>query len=151
MREQVWIMGHGYEGRDVAQYVEDLRAWNADVLVDVRLNAISRKKGFSKTALRSALADAGIRYEHRPELGNPKDNRDGFWEPGTDRHRAAVARFDASLDGVEAADAVQRVAEMAIRERVVLLCFEADERCCHRKVVIQRVRDYAATLELTTA
>lgn len=145
MCEQVWIMGHGYEGRAIDEYIGDLHAWHADVVVDVRLNAISRKKGFSKTALRTALADAGIRYEHRPELGNPKDNRGGFWEPGTPAHGDAVLRFAGLLHGGAAAEAVRDVAEMARTERVVLLCFEASERCCHRQVVLERVRDLAAS------
>ena len=150
MREQVWIMGHGYEGRTIDEYIGDLYAWHADVVVDVRLNAISRKKGFSKTALRAALADAGIRFEHRPELGNPKDNRGGFWEPGTPAHGDALVRFEEMLHGAAAAEAVRDVAEMARTERVVLLCFEASERCCHRQVVLERVRKLTARQLVTS-
>lgn len=150
MREQMWIVGHGYEGRTIAQYVADLSAWRADVVVDVRLNAISRKKGFSKTALRAALADAGIRYEHRPELGNPKDNRGGFWAPGSADHAQAVHRFGELLGADAALEAVQEVADMAMSERVVLLCFEASERCCHRQVVLERVKAVGAARELVT-
>lgn len=148
MQGQCWIMGHGYEGRTIAQYVEDLCVWQVDVVVDVRLNAISRKKGFSKTALRETLAEAGIRYEHRPELGNPKDNRAGFWEPGTADHRHAVSRFAASLAGASSADALRELADMATEQRVMLLCFEADERCCHRRVVLDQVKQLVAAREL---
>ena len=48
------------------------------VLVDVRLNAVSRKSGFSKKRLTQALKDAGIEYVHEKDLGNPQDNRDSF-------------------------------------------------------------------------
>lgn len=150
MREQVWIMGHGYEGRTIDEYIGDLHAWDVDVVVDVRLNAISRKKGFSKTALRAALADAGICYEHRPELGNPKDNRAGFWEPGTAGHRDAVSRFAASLTGAPSVATLGELAAMATEQRVVLLCFEADEQCCHRRVVLDRVKQIVATRELAS-
>ena len=46
--------------------------------LDVRQIAGSRRRGFSKTALREALAGAGIDYRHLPELGNPKPIRDLF-------------------------------------------------------------------------
>lgn len=49
-----------------------------DVLVDVRLNPISRKKGFSKSSLQQALGAARIEYRHERQLGNPKSNRDPF-------------------------------------------------------------------------
>ncbi|MDR1430587.1 MAG: DUF488 domain-containing protein, partial [Propionibacteriaceae bacterium] len=47
-------------------------------LVDVRQTPISRKRGLSKTALGAALSEAGIDYIHLRELGNPRDNRDGY-------------------------------------------------------------------------
>lgn len=148
MREHGWIMGHGYEGRSIAEYIADLSSWGADVLVDVRLNPISRKRGFSKTALREALAEAGVRYEHRPALGNPKDNRDGFWKPGTPQHRTAVSRFRDVLAVDQAAEDLAELAELANDQRVVLLCFEAEERCCHRKVVLEQVRQLVAERSL---
>ena len=58
----------GYEGRDLDEFVRLLRAHGVTVLLDVRLNAISRKPGFSKTRLTAALADAGIRYRHARAL-----------------------------------------------------------------------------------
>lgn len=38
----------GYEGRDLSDFVELLQENGVTVLLDVRLNAISRKPGFSK-------------------------------------------------------------------------------------------------------
>ena len=39
----------GYEGRDLVELLLAVSLLSVDVVVDVRLNAISRKKGFSKT------------------------------------------------------------------------------------------------------
>jgi hypothetical protein len=50
-------------------------------LVDVRLTPISRKRGFGKTALRTALAEAGIAYDHRRER-IPQDGRQGLGSVG---------------------------------------------------------------------
>lgn len=137
----VGILGHGYEGRTIDEYISDLLAWNVQTLVDVRLNAISRKKGFSKRALSEALSNAGITYLHRPSLGNPKDNRDGFWNPGSAAAEVAHKNFRAALEGEEAQAAIQEIAHLASTEQIVLLCFESDERCCHRALVREAVND----------
>ncbi|WP_218061767.1 DUF488 domain-containing protein [Planobispora rosea] len=76
--QYVRLTGIGYEGCGLGEFIRRLRRENVELLIDVRLNPISRKRGFSKTALSNALADAGIVYEHMRELGNPKWNRAGF-------------------------------------------------------------------------
>ncbi|MDG4769766.1 DUF488 domain-containing protein [Solwaraspora sp. WMMD792] len=62
------LIGIGYEGRSVDGLIAELRAAGVSRLVDVRLTPISRKPGFSKSALAKALNAAGIAYEHRREL-----------------------------------------------------------------------------------
>lgn len=54
------LVSVGYEGQGLTGFVGSLRAQGVEILADVRLTPISRKKGFSKTALRAALADAGV-------------------------------------------------------------------------------------------
>ena len=131
-------MGVGYEGRDIGAFVTDLLAEGVSRVVDVRMTPLSRKPGFSKTRLASALADAGIDYEHRRELGNPKPNRAGFG--GTpEQLDAARETFVGLLADPQAAAAVDAIAASAERERVALLCFEADQQRCHRDLVIGEV------------
>ena len=74
------MIGIGYEGLALSDLIERLREQGATVVDDVRLNAISRKPGFSKRALAAVLEEAGIRYVHDPRLGNPKPNRAGYAE-----------------------------------------------------------------------
>lgn len=143
------IIGVGYEGHDISSFIHHLEPWKIDIVVDVRLNAISRKKGFSKTALSAALAEAGIRYEHLPVLGNPKDNRDGFWAPGTTASLQAHARYRELLLADSAHAAVHYLAQLAEAEHVALLCFEASEACCHRRLVLEAVSAGAAALANT--
>jgi uncharacterized protein (DUF488 family) len=143
------IIGVGYEGHDISSFIDYLQPWKIDVLVDVRLNAISRKKGFSKTALSSALAEAGIRYEHLPILGNPKDNRGGFWAPGTNAAVQAHEKYRELLLADSPHAAVQYLAQLAATEHVALLCFEASEACCHRRLVLEAVTAEAAALAHT--
>ncbi|HKS47966.1 MAG TPA: DUF488 domain-containing protein, partial [Amycolatopsis sp.] len=86
--EECGVFGVGYEGREVAGFVADLAGRRVTRLVDVRLTPISRKRGFSKTALRDALAEVNITYDHRRELGNPKANRSAFAGPEVELEQA---------------------------------------------------------------
>ncbi|MGW0366449.1 DUF488 family protein, N3 subclade [Streptomyces sp. NPDC002990] len=131
----------GYEGRDIDSFVASLLDSRIDVVADVRLTPISRKKGFSKTRLGEALAEAGIEYTHLRGLGNPKDNRAPFWDGRLDEGRA---RFRGVLRSEEAQTDLERLAEHARQSRVAVLCFEKDESRCHRQVVLDTVRKRAA-------
>ncbi|MEU9794081.1 DUF488 family protein [Streptomyces sparsogenes] len=131
----------GYEGRDIDSFVASLLDSRIDVVADVRLTPISRKKGFSKTRLGEALAEAGIAYTHLRGLGNPKDNRAPFWDGRLDVGRA---RFRGVLRSEAAQQDLERLAEHARQSRVAVLCFEKDESRCHRQVVLDTVRKRAA-------
>ncbi len=141
------LVGVGYEGRSVGELIEHLVSLGVSRLVDVRLTPISRKPGLSKTALGQALTAAGIAYEHRRALGNPKANRAGFAGHAADRLDARE-RFAALLTQPVANEALEAVATAGRHERVAVLCFEADQSRCHRDVVIhevqQRLRSAAA-------
>jgi uncharacterized protein (DUF488 family) len=133
------VIGVGYGGKSIDVFVRDLLASGTCVLVDVRLNPISRKSGFSKRALANTLASAGISYWHFPELGNPGWNRAGFAGP-PEEVRAARARF-ASMLGGEAANArIEEIGDAAAHRLVALMCVEADERACHRYVILSELR-----------
>ena len=137
-RHRAGVVGVGYEGRDAEQFVHELVTAGVGVVVDVRLTPISRKRGFSKRALAENLEAAGIRYEHLRALGNPKDNRAGF-AGEDDELRAALDRYSALLGAADAVAALDRVAELAVSNRVAVLCFEAHDHRCHRQVVLSQV------------
>lgn len=138
------LAGIGYEGRTAQDLTAVLVAAGVSRLVDVRLTPISRKPGLSKSALGRVLADAGIVYEHRRELGNPKSNRAGFAGSAVERAEARSV-FAALLRGPEPEAALADLAAAAARERVALLCFEADQRCCHREIVLGEARQRAVS------
>lgn len=129
------VLGVGYEGRDIKDFISDLVDLGVSRVVDVRLTPISRKPGFSKTRLGAALDTVGIAYDHRRELGNPKANRAGFAGSVTELARAKAA-YSQLLVGGEARRALDELASSARRERVAVLCFEADQYRCHRDVVL---------------
>lgn len=130
------IAGWGYEGRTVADLVEFSKSMGAEWVVDVRLNPISRKVGFSKRALATALAEVGLKYLHLPELGNPKDNRAGFADTEGATGNEARERYRSEVLSTDrASEALGRVATLGATDGVVLLCFEAERRQCHRAEV----------------
>jgi len=110
--------------------VDVLREHCIELLVDVRLNAISRRPGFSKRALSAALSAASIDYLHEPSLGNPPDNRPDFRAGLSLARRRYLRRMQ--VDGREA---LQRLANEVMERRTALLCVERDEVSCHRTCI----------------
>lgn len=126
----------GYEGHEQAALVEDLRQRDVQVVADVRLNAVSRRPGFSKTSLRTALAGAGIDYRHFKALGNPQDNRAPFHRGDPEHGRAVFARL---LEDAAPAAELAELAELVRTRKTAVLCVERDENHCHRQVILDRL------------
>jgi len=91
----------------------------------------------SKTRLAHLLAEHGMAYEHRRDLGTPPEIRP-LYRTGATR-RAAVA-FQTHLEAT-AGPALDRLAgELPTAPRTALLCLEADPDHCHRRVVADALR-----------
>ncbi|MBD3779819.1 MULTISPECIES: DUF488 domain-containing protein [unclassified Cellulomonas] len=138
------VMGIGYEGRSLDEVMSTLRIWECSTVVDVRLNPVSRKRGFSRKSLAAALGEQGIGYVHLRALGNPVDNRSGFAHPGSAQASAAHSRFvDEVLRGADAQTALAEIERLAAQGVVALLCFEAAASCCHRSLVMDALQSRA--------
>lgn len=127
MRDQLFTIG--YQGRDLAEFIGLLRDAGVHLLADVRLTPLSRKRGFSKSKLSEALQQAGIRYEHLRELGNPKAIREAA--------RSVEDCLDLYADHMngEWPDRLARLEALAAGQRVAIMCMESDHRECHRSIV----------------
>lgn len=134
----------GYEGASLDDLISTLQLAGVEMLVDIRERAQSRRKGFSKTALSEALADAGIEYRHYRELGDPKEGREaarsGDW-----------VRFSEVFGQVLRSDAAQaalgEIEETAAHYTICLLCYEREPKSCHRKIVSDELE---ARLDVST-
>lgn len=126
------IVSVGYERRNLNELIDLLLENRVTTLVDVRLNAISRRKGFSKTALAAALNDAQIEYRHERELGNPQDNRDPLRQ-GLESARERY--FDHLHNG--ASHVFDEIVELARVSRFALLCYEREHDQCHRSCILE--------------
>lgn len=130
----------GYEGLDVQSFIARLHAARVDLVVDVRELPLSRKKGFSKNALREQLAAQGMGYIHMPNLGCPKHIRDQYRD---DDDWARYTRdFMAYLQTQEAG--VRELAQQARVATACLVCFEADYTLCHRTYVARAAQRFGA-------
>lgn len=130
------IVSVGYEGRNIDEFVTDLQRAGVGTVADVRLNAVSRKAGFSKTRLRESLTAAGIGYLHMRSLGNAKENRQPFWDGRVDEGQRV---FREALQAPDAEASLEELSELARDQVVAVLCFETDVEMCHRKVIIDHV------------
>lgn len=140
------MIGIGYEGLSLDALIERLRAAGVEVLIDVRLNAISRKVGYSKRALAAAVESAGIRYVHDPRLGNPKENRAAYADVVSVDGAIARERFRTLLGDGDGAEGVRELADLVKQHTVAVLCYEADEMHCHRQQVMTAVREAQGSL-----
>src|SRR5688572_14969696 len=66
----------GYAGAEPSAFLRTLQAAGVKLVLDIRAQPVSRKKGFSKNQLAALLASAGIAYRHLRGLGTPKAGRD---------------------------------------------------------------------------
>lgn len=126
----------GYERTELADFLETLRQRKIDTLLDVRELPLSRRKGFSKSALREALTEYGIGYRHERQLGSPKAIRHRLYQ---DRDYEVFFR-----DFGEHLEAQWKLLKQLAEEltgNVALMCYEQDFRTCHRSAVIDALSE----------
>jgi uncharacterized protein (DUF488 family) len=124
----------GYEGSKPSELFSALQNNGVRLLIDVRDVPISRKPGFSKTALAQGLAGAGIRYLHLKGLGDPKPGRLAAREG---RYADFRRIFKSYMRTTAAQQAVKEAVSAASKSVACLLCFEQDHKNCHRCIVAE--------------
>lgn len=125
----------GYSGHTLDSFIQMLQAKDIAILLDIRMTPISRKKGFSKTALSQAMASAGITYQHVRTLGSPKELRQHLYAEGD--YEAFFNAFRAYLD--LHSESIQQAAELVSAQRVCLMCVEQCPDECHRSAVAEAI------------
>lgn len=137
-RRQISLFTLGYEGLSVPQLLAELKTASIDVLFDIRYRPQSRKPGFSKNALAAACERVGIRYLHDPKLGTPPDQMKAMKAAG-EYTSTAFKRYRKFL--LKQGESLQQAVDVATTENTCLLCYEADYRGCHRRIVAEEIED----------
>jgi uncharacterized protein (DUF488 family) len=128
------ILTIGHSTRSIEEFIRLLEAHGVGRVVDVRTIPRSRHNPqFNRDNLSVALRRARIHYRHMPGLGGlrhaRRDSTNTGWRNASFRGYAdymQTAPFRRSLD---------RCINLALRERVVLMCAEAVPWRCHRSLI----------------
>ena len=123
----------GYQQATQQAVLAALREAGVEVLADVRARPLSRKPGFSKSALKAAVEEAGMEYRHFRDVGTPPEGR----EAARRGDRETLARIYAGqLELPEALAAMAELRQLALDKRICLLCYCREANKCHRSLLI---------------
>ena len=133
MISRIWTIGHST--REIDAFISLLEENGIKLLADVRsFPGSNRYPQFNREALAKSLADAGIRYEHFPELGGrrkPKpDSHNTAWHNASFRGYADYMETEEFHKGVERLLALAGEAGPA-----AIMCAEAVWWRCHRSLI----------------
>jgi len=126
----------GYEGATVGEFIAALEQAGVERVIDVRALPLSRRPGFSKSALRGSLEEAGIEYVHLKALGTPADGRAAA---RSGRHAEMARIYAGQLELPEAMVKAAQMLELAAEKPSALLCFEREPAHCHRTLLLHTV------------
>ena len=133
MISRLWTIGHST--RTIGEFISLLQSHHIKVLVDVRsLPGSKRYPQFNKEALAKSLGEAGIRYQHFPELGGRRkaksDSKNSAWRNASFRGYADYMETEEFRKGIERLlDLANNVGSTAI------MCAEAVWWRCHRSLI----------------
>ena len=135
----------GYEGATVAEFITALTTAGVQRVLDVRALPLSRRPGFSKSALRAALEQSGIEYIHLKALGTPADGRAAA---RAGRHADLERIYAGQLELPEAMAQSAQMLELARERPTALLCMEREPARCHRTLLLDSVAPDAEVTHL---
>ena len=135
--EEPKIYSIGYEGKTMNEFINLLEDNKIVELVDVRNNAFSWKKGFSKKCLSESLADSNIHYINLSKLGAPPTIRVEIKEnQNPDKFFSDYSRW------LKLNDPDLNILDILARQRTsAMMCVEANFKNCHRKILGERLED----------
>ena len=147
MRRIVTIGVYGCSGEG---FLDALREAGVGLLLDVRQRRGVRGPQYAwanAKRLQAALADAGIAYEHRPELAPTTELRHlQYAEDDRNRvgKRSRVELAPAYVEGytreiLDHVDLGALAEELPTDSTTALFCVERDPEACHRSLIAQRL------------
>jgi len=149
----------GVYGFDADSFLHGLRHADVRLLLDVRQRRGVRGPEYAwanSVRLQAALAQAGVAYEHHPELAPTtelrrlqyaEDERQGVGKRSRRELAAEYARrYTAEI--LDRADLTRIVSALPSNGVAALLCVERDPEACHRSLIAQRLTEqHLVTIE----
>jgi uncharacterized protein (DUF488 family) len=128
------VMTIGHSTRPVKELIGLLKAHQVQRLVDVRTIPRSRHNPqFNRSELSAALHSARLHYKHMPGLGGLRHARPDSINTGW--HNASFRGFADYMQTPEFRENLDELIELAMAERVAIMCAEAVPWRCHRSLI----------------
>ena len=140
----------GVYGFDAATFLAALRKAGVTLVLDVRQRRGVRGRQYAwanAKRLEAALAEAGIGYEHRPELAPTtemrqlqyrEDEKQGVGKRSRERLAPEYSeRYTREI--LDRVDLEALAAELPAEGASALLCVERDPEACHRSLIADRL------------
>jgi len=139
----LWTVGHST--RAIEEFIAILKSFDLQVLADVRTFPGSRRyPHFNRENLRASLHEAGIEYQHLPELGGRRrakpDSLNMAWRNESFRGYADYMETEEFRAGIS------RLVEVAEERCCVVMCAEAVWWRCHRSLISDYLKSRGATV-----
>jgi uncharacterized protein (DUF488 family) len=142
----------GVYGFDGESFLQRLRHADVRLLLDVRQRRGVRGPEYAwanSRRLQAALAQAGIAYEHHPELAPTTDLRqlqyaeDDRQGVGKRSRRELAPEYTRryTTEILDRADLTSMVSTLPRDGTAALLCVERDPEACHRSLIAQRLTE----------
>lgn len=132
----------GYQGETADSFFNKLHHHKIKLLIDIRQNPFSFKKGFSRAQLQLLSRQNGISYIHIKELGTPIPLRNYLKDTGN--YPEFFERYSNFLTEYE--DLVEDLVSLSDQTRICIVCFEKTHTECHRQIVANRVRQLSGNM-----
>jgi uncharacterized protein (DUF488 family) len=134
MNDQISLWTIGHSTFSIEDFIERLKSFEIQLLADVRSYPGSRRyPHFNKEKLNASLAGADVRSEHFPELGGRRrarpDSLNLTWRNESFRGYADYMETNEFRQGVE------RLLDLAAKQRLAIMCSEAVWWRCHRSLI----------------
>jgi len=130
---RIWTIGHST--RTIEKFISLLEEHGIKLLADVRLLPGSKRyPQFNKETLADSLSQAGICYEHFPELGGRRKPREN--SPNTAWRNESFRGYADYMEREEFDKGVKRLLDLAADAGpAAMMCAEAVWWRCHRGLI----------------
>lgn len=143
MQKKIWTIGHST--RSFEEFVSLLKAYNIQLLVDVRgLPGSNKFPHFNKENLQEELPKEKIDYTHLLSLGGrrkvSKDSKNTSWRNASFRGYADYMESNEFRIGIE------ELKELATNKNTAIMCAEAVWWRCHRSMIADQLKSEGWTV-----
>ncbi len=144
--EQREIFTIGYGNRKIGEFLDLLRKYEIELLVDVRSHPSTRAKygdleKYNQEALNDTLNREGIDYlfpRTTPRLYSKENLLGGRPRGDTDCYIDGKLNAERCEERIWYREGIALLKELACEQRVVIMCSELDPERCHRYYVISK-------------